>query len=146
MKILITGATGLVGNELVSLLLQNGETVHYLTTNKKKIESQSNYKGFYWNPEQGIIDENCFIGVDAIIHLAGANIGKRWTKNYKQEIIESRILSSNLLFKSLKDFPHEVKQIVSASAVGIYPDHLKKLYSESEKKVDNSFLGNVVIK
>lgn len=146
MKILITGATGLVGNELVSLLLQNGETVHYLTTNKKKIESQSNYKGFYWNPEQGIIDENCFIGVEAIIHLAGANIGKRWTKNYKQEIIESRILSSNLLFKSLKDFPHEVKQIVSASAVGIYPDNLKKLYSENDKEVDNSFLGNVVVK
>lgn len=146
MKILITGATGLVGNELVSLLLQNGETVHYLTTNKKKIESQSNYKGFYWNPDQGLIDENCFIGVDAIIHLAGANIGKRWTRNYKQEIIESRILSSNLLFKSLKDFPHQVKQIVSASAVGIYPDNLKKLYSESEKQVDDSFLGNVVLK
>jgi len=146
MKILITGATGLVGSELVSLLLQNGETVHYLSTSKKKLESQSNYKGFYWNPQQGIIDENCFIGVDAIIHLAGANIGKRWTKNYKQEIIESRILSSNLLFKSLKDFPHQVKQIVSASAVGIYPDDLKKVYTESEKEVDNSFLGNVVLK
>lgn len=146
MKILITGATGLVGNELVSLLLQNGETVHYLSTSKKKIESQSNFKGFYWNPQQGIIDENCFIGVDAIIHLAGANIGKRWTPKYKQEIIESRILSSNLLFKALKDFPHQVKQIVSASAVGIYPDDLKKLYTESEKEVDNSFLGNVVVK
>lgn len=146
MKILITGATGLVGNELVSLLLQNGETVHYLSTSKKKLESQSNYKGFYWNPQQGIIDENCFIGVDAIIHLAGANIGKRWTKSYKQEIIESRILSSNLLFKSLKDFPHQVKQIVSASAVGIYPDDLKKLYIESDKEVDDSFLGNVVVK
>lgn len=146
MKILITGATGLVGNELVSLLLQNGETVHYLSTSKKKIESQSNFKGFYWNPQQGIIDENCFIGVDAIIHLAGANIGKRWTPKYKQEIIESRILSSNLLFKALKDFPHQVKQIVSASAVGIYPDDLKKLYTESEKEVDNSFLGNVVLK
>jgi uncharacterized protein (TIGR01777 family) len=139
MKILITGATGLVGNEVVSLLLQNGETVHYLTTSKKKIESQSNYKGFYWNPEQGIID-------DAIIHLAGANIGKRWTENYKQEIIESRILSSNLLFKALKDFPHQVKQIVSASAVGIYPDDLKKCYSEMENEVDDSFLGNVVLK
>lgn len=146
MKILITGATGLVGNELVSLLLQNGETVHYLSTSKKKIESQSNFKGFYWNPQQGIIDENCFIGVDAIIHLAGANIGKRWTPKYKQEIIESRILSSNLLFKALKEFPHQVKQIVSASAVGIYPDDLKKLYTESEKEIDNSFLGNVVLK
>lgn len=146
MKILITGATGLVGKELVSLLLQNGETVHYLSTSKNKLESQSNYKGFYWNPEQGIIDENCFIGVDAIIHLAGANIGKRWTPKYKQEIIESRILSSNLLFKSLKDFPHQVKQIVSASAVGIYPDDLKKLYTETDKEVDDSFLGKVVLK
>ena len=60
MKVLITGATGLIGNELVSLLLQNGVSIHYVTTSKKKIVNELNYKGFYWNPEQGIINENCF--------------------------------------------------------------------------------------
>lgn len=146
MKILITGATGLIGNELVTLLLQNGVTVHYLTTSKNKIESQPNYKGFFWNPNQGIIDENALMGVDSIIHLAGASISKRWTSKYKQEIIESRILSSNVLFKALKDNPHSVKQIVSASAVGIYPDDLTALYTEEEAQVNDSFLGKVVVK
>ncbi len=146
MKILITGATGLVGNELVSLLLQNGVSVNYLTVSKNKIEDEANYKGFYWNPAQGIIDENCLMGVDAIIHLAGANIAKRWTKNYKQEIIESRILSSNLIYKALKSNHHQVKQIVSASAIGIYPDSLNNEYTEETQSVDDSFLGNVVLK
>jgi hypothetical protein len=146
MKILITGATGLIGTELVALLLQNGVTVHYLTTSKKKIESKPNYHGFFWNPDQGIIDENALMGVDSIIHLAGATIAKRWTAKYKQEIIESRILSSNVLFKALKDNPHSVKQIVSASAIGIYPDSLTKNYTEENTDIDESFLGKVVMK
>ena len=146
MKILSTGATGLIGSELVTLLLQNGVTIHYLTTSKEKIESQPNYHGFFWNPNQGIIDENALMGVDAIIHLAGASISKRWTSKYKQEIIESRILSSNVLFKALKENPHSVKQIISASAVGIYPNDLTKLYTEDETQVNDSFLGKVVVK
>lgn len=146
MKVLITGATGLIGNELVSLLLQNGVSIHYLTTSKKKIENELNYKGFYWNPEQGIIDENCLMGVDAIIHLAGATISKRWTNSYKQEIIESRLLSSAVLFKALKNNPNQVKQIVSASGTAIYPNNDKVIYDENSQEIDNSFLGNVVFK
>ena len=146
MKVLITGATGLIGNELVSLLLQNGVSIHYLTTSKKKIENELNYKGFYWNPERGIIDENCLMGVDAIIHLAGATISKRWTKSYKQEIIESRLLSSAVLFKALKNHPNQVKQIVSASGTAIYPNNDKVIYDENSQEIDNSFLGNVVYK
>ena len=146
MKVLITGATGLIGNELVALLLQNGVSIHYLTTSKKKIENELNYKGFFWNPEQGTIDENCLMGVDAIVHLAGATISKRWTKSYKQEIIESRLLSSAVLFKALKNHPNQVKQIVSASGTAIYPNNDKVIYDENSKEIDNSFLGNVVFK
>lgn len=146
MRILITGATGLVGSELVSLLLQNGIEVHYLTTSKDKIIKEDKYHGFFWNPEQGIIDENAFLGVDAIINLAGASISKRWTNAYKQEIIESRIASSNTLYKALKENPHQVKQIVSASAIGIYPNNPKVVYTEDFKAYDDNFLSNVVIK
>lgn len=146
MKVLITGATGLIGNELVSLLLQNGVSIHYLTTSKKKIENEPNYKGFFWNPEQGIIDENCLMNVDAIIHLAGATIVKRWTNAYKQEIIESRIVSSNLLFKALKSNPHQVKQIISASGTAIYPNSDKTIYTEDSKEIDDGFLATVVVK
>lgn len=146
MKILITGATGLVGKELIALLLENGYEIHYLTTSQSKIESKPHYQGFYWNPEQSIIDENCLMGVDAIVHLAGATVSKRWTTNYKQEIIESRTLSSNLLYSCLKNHPNEVKQIVSASAIGIYPDSFTQVYTEDDQSVDDSFLGQVVVK
>ena len=146
MKVLITGATGLIGTELVSLLLQNGISVNYLTTSKNKIVNELNYNGFYWSPEQGIIDENCLMGVDSIINLAGANISKRWTNSYKQEIIESRLLSSALLFKALKSNPNQVKQIVSASGTSIYPNSDSIIYDENSTQVNPSFLGNVVIK
>ena len=146
MKVLVTGATGLIGTEIVALLLQNGIKVNYLTTSKEKIEHQPNYNGFYWNPQSGIIDENCFIGVFAVIHLAGASISKKWTSKYKQEIIESRVLSSNLLYSVLKNKPHQVKKFISASAIGIYPDSLTEVYTEDFTRFNNSFLSNVVVK
>lgn len=144
MTVLITGATGLVGRELVSLFRKNGVTVHYLTTDYDKIKTEPDYIGFYWNPQEGKIDENCFVGVDTVIHLAGATIAKRWTKSYRQEIIESRVLSANLLFKVLKDNPHQVKQLIAASAIGIYSDSLIETYSESSPAIATDFLGNVV--
>ena len=146
MRILITGATGLIGNELVSLLLQNGISVNYLSTSKKKLANQPNYKGFYWNPTQGQIDENALLNVDTIVHLAGASIAKRWTKSYKQEIIESRVLSINMLYKLLKNNVHQVTQIISASGIAIYPDSLKTVYTEENKAVENSYIGQVVVK
>lgn len=144
MTILITGATGLVGQELVGLLLQNGHIVHYLSTSKSKLVSNANYKGFYWNPKTAEIDATSFANVDTIVHLAGASVAKKWTTSYKEEIIESRILSTQLLFQTLQNTPNQVKQIVSASAIGIYPDSLTNIYHETDLDVDVSFLGNVV--
>ena len=144
MTVLITGATGLVGQELVNLLLQNGYTIHYLSTSKSKLVSQNNYKGFFWNPKKSEIDTNALTGVEVIIHLAGANVAKKWTTAYKEEIIESRVLSTQLLYKTLQKNSHQVKQIISASAVGIYPDSLTDIYHETDLDIDVSFLGNVV--
>lgn len=144
MTILITGATGLVGQELVSLLLQNGHTVHYLSTSNNKLVTNSNYKGFYWNPKTAEIDTDSLADVEVVVHLAGASVAKKWTKSYKDEIIDSRVLSTKLLFQTLQNTPNHVKQIVSASAIGIYPDSLTNIYHESDLDIDVSFLGNVV--
>ena len=146
MKILITGATGLIGTELVTFLLQKQHKIHYLTTSQDKLVNTPNYKGFYWNPDQGIIDSHCLEGVETIINLSGATIFKRWTKSYKEKIIKSRIESSNLLFKTLQETPNHVKQVISSSGVGIYPYSLTAIYTEETKKVSNSFLGDVVLK
>lgn len=146
MKVLITGATGLIGGELVKLLLQKGIRVNYLTTNKKKLVKEDNYQGFYWSPVKGEIDLDAFENVDCIIHLAGASVSKKWTPAYKQEIIESRVLSTRLLYQSLLKDQFDVKHIVSASAIGIYPDSKTAIYTEDTTQVDNSFLGSVVAK
>lgn len=145
MKILITGATGLIGTKLIGKLSEKGHTVHYLSTSKSKIKSAPGTYGYYWNPEKGIIDENCLINVDAIIHLAGATISKRWTPSYKKEILDSRIDSAALLYDTLKKYPHQVQQFVSASATGIYPESNTVAYDETTHEKDNGFLANVVV-
>ncbi len=144
MRVLITGATGLVGQEIVKRCHAKNIQVNYLTTRKSKISQDDNYKGFYWNVDTREIDINCFNGVDAIIHLAGASISKRWTEAYKKEVINSRVESTQLLIDTLKGESHNIKQIVSASAIGIYPDSLTNYYDQTHKEVSNSFLGEVV--
>lgn len=146
MKVLITGATGLIGTELVSSLLSKGHSVNCLTTSRDKIISKPNYYCYHWNPQKGQIDENCLINVDAIVHLAGATISKRWTKAYKKEILDSRIQSAELLYKTLKNNPHQVKHFVSASATGIYPESHQKIYDETTTEKDSGFLAEVVVK
>ena len=145
MKILVTGATGLIGSELVELLLKKNHSINYLTTSEKKIVQKENYKGFLWNPSKKQIDINSIKDVDVIVHLAGASISKRWTTSYKKELLDSRVESSNLLFDLLQNNSHQVKQIVSASGTAIYPDSFSKIYTEDSQEIDTGFLGNVVV-
>ncbi|GAA4281223.1 TIGR01777 family oxidoreductase [Gaetbulibacter aestuarii] len=147
MRVLITGATGLIGKHVVSRCKENGIAIHYLTTRKSKLESNENYKGFYWDPDSGEIDKSCFDGVDAIIHLAGASISKRWTSAYKKEILDSRVKPTHLLIQSLIGEKHHVKHVISASAIGVYPDSLVNYYDETFTDFDHeSFLTLVVNK
>ena len=88
MKLLITGATGLVGSALVDFFLEKKYQINYLSTSKQKLNSISGCHGFYWNPKMGFIDDKSLLGVDIIINLAGATISNRWTQNYKNVILD----------------------------------------------------------
>lgn len=143
-KILITGATGLIGREIVAVCHAHNHVVHYLTTSKSKLSTQANYKGFYWNPDSNDIDEKCFEGVDTIINLVGASISKRWTNSYKNEILSSRTETAKLLKDTIVKYKFPVKHMVSASAIGVYPSSMTNYYEEDAEEVSTSFLGEVV--
>lgn len=145
MRILIAGATGLIGSSLVQLCLNEGIKVNYLTTSKSKIQNTKNYKGFYWNPKKGILDEAAFKDVTTIINLAGTSVSKRWTYKNRKEIYNSRVDAANLIYEQLSKSAHMVTHYISASAIGIYPPSFTEMYTEESTAVDNSFLGKVVV-
>lgn len=147
MKILITGATGLIGGEILKRCEEKKYFVHYLTTSNDKIKENTSQKGFYWNPQSQEIDVKCIEGVNAIINLAGASVSKRWTKKHKYDILKSRIGTVQLLYQLLSENEHNVTHFSSASALGIYPTSLEKKYSETDDVIINTtFLGEVVKK
>ena len=145
MKILITGATGLIGRVISIKLLNKGYRVNFLTTSKKKINSIDGCNGFYWDPQKGVIDLNAFDGVTHLINLAGTSISRRWTNKHKNKIIESRVLSANIIYNSLIDLQIKLKGIISASAIGYYPNS-EKYFNESDSFLPENFLQRVVQK
>lgn len=144
-RILITGATGLVGSELTRQLQAAGTGVNYLTTSSGKLEQKPGYRGFYWDPGAGELDPACFDGVRAIVNLAGAPIAQRWTPHAREAIVASRVNSLNTLRKGLETYGSDrISYLVSASAIGIYPNSLTEYFTEDNEEQDPGFLGETV--
>jgi uncharacterized protein (TIGR01777 family) len=138
-RILITGGSGLVGDKLIPMLQNLGYKCSILSRKATNL-SNSDLPVFHWDIENNIIDERALDGVDYIIHLAGANVAaKRWNASYKQEIIDSRVKSSALLNSKLSNTKHNVKAVISASAVGFYGNQGKSLLSENSIVATNYF-------
>jgi uncharacterized protein len=145
MRILITGATGLVGGSIVKLCHARNIDVNYLTTSRNSLVDEHKYRGFFWIPAEKKIDVACFDGVTAIINLAGASIAGRWTQKRKRRILDSRLHCLRTLGAGLDQIgTHSISSLISASAIGVYPHSLTEYYREDERAVDNSFLGEVV--
>lgn len=139
-KILITGASGLVGTRLTEMLLENGHQVSHVGRSKKAGRVPS----FVWDVDKNEIEPEALAGVDTIIHLAGAGVAeKRWNENRKKEILESRTKSSALLYNLLKKGNHSVKSFVSASAIGYYGFCLDERISTEESKPGTDYLAQV---
>ncbi len=119
--VLITGGSGMIGRDLTTHLTAQGHKVIILTRKIKKGDADQPGVSFaLWDISKGTIDIEAVGTCDVVVHLAGANVmAKRWTKKYKQEIVESRTKSSALLVKALKKID-SVKTVISASAIGWY--------------------------
>jgi uncharacterized protein len=114
MKVLITGGSGLIGKALTKRLLAEGHQVNILT---RKITNKSAAKEFVWSGQS--IDIKAFENVEVLVHLAGAGIAdKKWTAERKQEIIDSRVESLELI--SQKYTGTSLKAIIGGSAIGYY--------------------------
>ena len=145
MKILIAGATGLIGSEITNKLLILGHSVSILSRNKTS--NIPNVTVFVWNPEQNKIDSNAFDNIDVIINLAGAGVAdKRWTSSYKQTILKSRINSTRLLVDSLQNTKNQVHTFINASAIGFYGSDTGNNWVDENTKCGNDFLADVVQK
>ena len=120
--VLITGGTGMIGRALAQALLEKNYKVIVLSRQRETINAERAPLSYaHWDLSSQMIDANAIREADFIVHLAGAGIAdKRWTRKRKKEIRESRVTSSGLIVKSLRELPNNVKAVISASAIGWY--------------------------
>lgn len=141
--ILITGGTGLVGKALCKILIAKGFRVIVLSrsaTDQQQTNTTTNLSFAHWDIKKQQIDITAIQSADYIIHLAGAGVmDKKWTNEYKKEIISSRADSGRLIVDCLKNNSNRVKAIISASAIGWYTA-TENIHTEDEAADDN-FLG-----
>lgn len=117
-KVLVTGGTGSIGRLLCNFLTEKGYEVSVLS---RRRSTNSKYKTYLWNYKEDFIEEEAILNCDYIIHMAGAGIAdKRWTSRRKKEIIDSRVQTSTLLYKTLLNHKNKVKCFISASGAGYY--------------------------
>jgi uncharacterized protein (TIGR01777 family) len=139
-SVLITGGSGLVGTALTDLLLQKGYHVSHLG----RSPSSGKVKCYRWSVTGKYIDPKALENVDAIIHLAGASVAeKRWTKDRKKEILESRTESTTLIHETLKSQANQVKVVISATAVGYYGLSTSDDWYDETRGPGSDFLATV---
>ncbi len=116
-SVLISGGSGLIGQHLCKKLQEHGYEVAILSRSSKP---NTHTPSYFWDIDRNEIDREAINNCDFIIHLAGVNIGeKRWTTRRKQEILNSRVKSIDLIFNNL-DKKNKLKAFISASAIGYY--------------------------
>ena len=136
-RILISGASGLVGTALTAAFTQAGDEVIALQ------RSATAGTPPWWNPSAGVIDLGEIGSLDAVIHLAGNNVGEgRWTQARKDLIVKSRVEGTTLLCKAITELPQPPKTLISASASGFYGNRDDQVFQE-QASVGEGFLAGV---
>lgn len=140
-NVIIAGGSGLVGKNLTKLLLEKGFNVSWYSRSPKSNDEVRQYMLDY---KTGTIDTTPLQNANTIVNLAGAPIsGKRWTKSFKKEILESRVETTKLLLNAISNSTNKPSTYVQASAVGYYGnDASEKIFTE-EDQAGNDFLAKV---
>ena len=140
MRVLISGASGLVGTELQSQLADAGHTPVILV--RREATSANEVQ---WDPITGTLDPTVLDSIDAIVNLAGATTGKLpWTKQYKEELIESRIDSTKTIVQAMNKCTNRPKVLISGSASGFYGDTGDELLLETAPR-GKGFLADLAV-
>lgn len=137
MRIAVSGASGLIGSAVVPELQAAGHEVVRLVRREPAAASEIG-----WDPEGGTIDAESLAGVDAIVHLAGENVGQRWTKARRERILHSRVAGTRLLAETVAALS-PTPALVCASAVGYYGPLGDEVVDESSPR-GRGFLAGVV--
>src|SRR2546421_250429 len=147
--ILITGGTGTIGKSLSKFLVEKQHEVIILSRHPRQGTGAISYAA--WDPANQTIDIAALQKADYVINLAGAGVAdKRWSKKRKQEIVDSRVQSGQLLVKAMQQNTNKVQAVISMSGIGWYGDDSKrnpsqKFFSEGDP-ADPGFLGDTCVK
>ncbi len=141
MRVLVTGASGLIGAALRQSLEQDGAEVVSLVRSAPGSDLERR-----WNPASGELDPSDLEGFDAVVHLAGAGIGdRRWSDRRKKEILDSRIDGTTLLAEALASIDKKPEVLITGSAIGYYGDRDEPV-AESDGPADPpDFLSEVCV-
>ncbi len=128
-EVLIAGGSGLIGSRLGEILLKAGYNVAILARGKRTTPINS-IKQYTWDPENGVLPNEAILNADYVVNLGGATIGKRWTKAYKQELIDSRVKPTQLIVEKLNTLPHHAMSLLNISAIGYYGNNSEQVVDE----------------
>jgi uncharacterized protein (TIGR01777 family) len=139
LHIVVSGAGGLLGSELVPRLAAQGHRITRL------VRQTARSGEIAWDPARGVLDPAALEGVDAVVHLSGENVGARWTAARKTRIRSSRVGSTRLLSEALTRLRRPPRVLIAASAVGIYGNRGDEILTEASStgNPDRDFLVSV---
>lgn len=131
MRVTVTGATGRIGRHLVAALKDRGDEVTALSRDPDKAGEQLGVSAFAWNLKEDAAPKEALTGRDAIVHLAGEDVGQRWNTEVKAEILDSREKGTRNLVHTIFDTKPRPKALICASASGYYGAHNDEIVDES---------------
>jgi len=143
MNVTVSGATGRVGRHLVAALKARGDDVVALSRDPDKAGEQLGVKAYAWDLKNEAVPKEALLARDAVVHLAGEDVGQRWNKEIKAEILDSREKGTRNMVHSIFETKPRPKTFVCASAAGYYGDRGSEVVDEAEPS-GSDWLSEVV--